>query len=192
MQCQSMILYQSFSDVLEGLGCLAGDYHIEVDQSVRPVQHAPRRVPVLMKDKLHEMICELEARGIMKKVTEPTAWISSLVVVDKPGKMRICLDPRELNKAILRPKYQMPILDELLLTLANAKLFTVLDANEGFHQVKLDDESSFLTTLYTPFGRYRYLRMPFGIASAPEEYQRRQIEIIQGLYPVHQSLLMVS
>ena len=134
-----------------------------------------------MKDKLHDKIRELEKRGIIAKVSKPTAWISSLVVVEKPGKMRVCLDPRELNKAIKRPKYPMPTLDEILPSLANAKVFTVLDAKEGFHQVKLDEESSFLTTFWTPFGIYRYLRMPFGIASAPEEYQRRQIEILQGL-----------
>lgn len=106
-------LVHEFKDVFEGLGCLAGDYHIEIDPTVRPVQNAPRRVPVPMKDKLYDKICELEKRRTIAKVTEPTAWISSLVVVDKPGKMRICLDPRELNKAIKRPKYQMPTLDEI-------------------------------------------------------------------------------
>jgi len=104
-----------------------------------------------------------------------------MVTVVKPDKLRICIDPKDLNKAIKRPKYQMPILDEILPNLANAKIFSVLDAKDGFHQVKLDESSSYLTTFWTPFGRYRYLRMPFEISSAPEEYQRRMHDIVQGL-----------
>ena len=75
----------------------------------------------------------------------------------------------------------MPTVDEVLPKLSKAKVFTVLDAKDGFHQVKLDNESSLLTTFWTPFGRYRYLRMPQGISSAPEEYQRRQNEALAGL-----------
>ena len=95
--------------------------------------------------------------------------------------IRICLDPSDLNKAIKRPKIQMPTLNEVLPNLAKAKMFTVLDAKDGFHQVELDDDSSKLTTFWTPFGRYRYLRMPFGISSAPEEWQRRLNEALVGL-----------
>ncbi|PFX31704.1 Retrovirus-related Pol polyprotein [Stylophora pistillata] len=74
-----------------------------------------------------------------------------------------------------------PVLDEVLPKLAKAKVFTVLDAKDGFYQIKLDKESSLLTTFWTPFGRYKYLRMPQGISSAPEEYQRRQNEALAGL-----------
>ena len=74
----------------------------------------------------------------------------------------------------------MPTLEELLPTLSKAMIFTVHDAKDGFHQVQLDKESSYLTTFWTPFGRYRYLRMPFGISS-PEEFQRRMHTVVQGL-----------
>ena len=174
-------LLRDYDDVFTGLGCLPGEYHIEVDPDVKPVQHAPRRVPVPLKAKLKEKIEEMEQHGIIIKETEPTEWISSLVAVQKPEKLRVCIDPRDLNKAIKRPKYQMPTVDEVLPKLANAKVFTVLDAKDGFYQVKLDKESSLLTTFWTPFGRYRYLRMPQGISSAPEEYQRRQNEVLAGL-----------
>ena len=170
-----------FSDVFQGLGCLDGEYHIEVDPSIRPVQHLPRRVPLALKPRLKAKISELEQRGVIQKVEEPTQWISSMVTVVKPDKLRICIDPKDHNRAIKRPKYQIPILDEVLPNLANAKVFSVLDAKDGFHQVKLDKSSSYLTTFWTPFGRYRYLRMPFGISSAPEEYQRRMHNILQGL-----------
>ncbi|KAL9970565.1 hypothetical protein ACROYT_G022964 [Oculina patagonica] len=160
---------------------IPSEYHIEVDPDIKPVQHAPRRVPVPLKARLKEKIAEMEKQGIIVRETEPTDWISSLVAVQKPGKLRVCIDPRDLNRAIKRPKYPMPTVEEVLPKLANAKVFTVLDAKDGFHQVKLDKESSLLTTFWTPFGRYRYLRMPQGISSAPEEYQRRQNEALSGL-----------
>ena len=151
-----------FQDVFQGLGCLEGEYHIVIDDSITPVQHAPRRVPIPLKQKLREKLDKMEQDDIIAKVSEPTEWISSLVAVQKPGKLRICIDPRDLNKAIQRPKYPMPSVDEVLPKLAKARLFSVLDAKDGFHQVKLDESSSFLTTFWTPFGRYRYLRLPQG------------------------------
>ena len=143
--------------------------------------HAPRRIPVTLQKEVKEKIAELEKKGIIQKVTDPTDWISSMVIVSKPGKIRICLDPRDLNKAIQRPKYQMPTLEEILPKLSKAKVFTTLDAKYGFYQIGLDEESSKKTTFWTPFGRYRYLRMPFGISVAPEEFECKLHEKLTGL-----------
>jgi hypothetical protein len=134
-----------------------------------------------MKQEIHAKIKDLENRGIIKRVTTPTNWISSMLTVKKPGKLRICIDPRDLNTAIKRSHYLMPTLEDMLPNLANAKVFSVLDAKEGFWHIKLDESSCFLTTFWTPFGRYRWLRMPFGLSSAPEEFQRRQHEVLEGL-----------
>ena len=174
-------LLEEYQDVFQGLGCLQGEYHIDLDKAITPVQHAPRRTPVALKERLKQKLQEMESKGIITKVNEPTAWISSMVAVVKPGKVRVCIDPKDLNKAIQRPKYQIPTLEEILPQLADARVFSVLDAKDGFHQVKLDSPSSYLTTFWTPFGRYRYLRMPFGISSAPEEFQRRMHSIVEGL-----------
>lgn len=94
-----------------------------------------------------------------------------MVVVAKPKKTRICLDPQELNKVIQRPKYQIPTLKELLPKLCKAKIFSTLDAEDGFYQISLDEASCKLTTFWTPFGRYRYLRIPFGLSLASEEFE---------------------
>ena len=67
-------------------------------------------------------------------------------MIKKPGKLRVCIDPKEQNKAIRNPKYQMPTLEEILPNLAHARIFTVSDAKDGFHQVKLDQQSSAPTT----------------------------------------------
>ena len=92
------------------------------------------------------------------------------------------MDPvRKLNKAIKRPMYPMPTLEENVHKLVNAKRFALVDAQVGFTQVSLGDESSLLTTMHTRIGRVRWLRLPFGISSAPEEFQRRQREVIEGL-----------
>jgi len=82
-------------------------------------------------------------QGILATVTEPTDWISSLVVTTKKsGDLRICIDPKDLNKGLKRAKYTMPTLDEVLPRLANAKVFSVLDAKDGFYHVKLDEAST--------------------------------------------------
>lgn len=174
-------LLNDYKDVFEGLGSFPGEYKIETDPSVKPVQHQPRKVHQAMKQEIHTKLKDLENRGVIKKVTTPTDWISSMLIVKKPGKLRICIDPRDLNKAIKRSHYIMPTLEDILPNLANAKVFSVLDAREGFWHIKLDEHSSYLTTFWTPFGRFRWLRLPFGISSAPEEFQRRQHEVLEGL-----------
>ena len=107
-----------------------------------------------------------------KKKAESTSWISSMVVLENPEKI-ICLDPQDLNKAIQRPKYQMPTLEEILPKLSKAKVFTTLDAKDGFYQIGFEKETSRKTTFWTPFGRYRYLTMPFGINLTPKEFNSK-------------------
>ena len=89
----------------------------------------------------------------------------------------------------------MPTIEEILPELYKAKVFSVADVSNGFWQVKLDEPSSFLTTFWTPFGRYRWLRMSFGIATAPEEFQRRQHELLerlQGIYNIADDILIAG
>ena len=79
-----------------------------VDKNVTPVQHSPRRVPVALQKDVKKKIIELQEKGIIKKADEPSEWISNMVVVAKPSKIRICLDSKDLNKAVHHPKFQMP------------------------------------------------------------------------------------
>ena len=105
-----------------------------------------------------------------------------MVAVPKhDGKMRICLDPKESNEVIQQEHYQLPTVEEVATHLQGARLFSVLDARNGFWHIKLEEESSYLTTSNTPFGRYRWKRMPFGISSAPEVFQHRMCETVEGL-----------
>ena len=163
-------ILQDYQDVFKGLGHI-GTSSFVVDPSATPVEHTSRRIPIALKKEVKAKLEDLERRGIIVKETAPTEWISNMVVVAKPKKIRICLDPQELNKVIQRPKYQMPTLEELLPKLCKAKIFSTLDAKDGFYQISLDEASSKLTTFWTPFDRYRYLRMPFGVSLAPEEFE---------------------
>ena len=172
---------EEYEDVFGGLGELPGTYKIEIDDTTRPVVHAPRRIPVALRPRIKEKLDELVDRKVIVPVTEPTQWVSSMLAVIKPNKIRICIDPRDLNRAIRREHYQLPTVDEVTTRLAGAKKFTICDAKDGFHQIKLDKASSYLTTFNTPFGRYRWCRMPFGISSAPEVWQRRMHEFVEGL-----------
>ena len=118
-----------------------------------------------------------------------------MVVVAKPNKIRICLDPKDLNKAVQRPKFQMPTLEELLSELSKARIFSSFDAKDGFYQVSLDEESSKLTTFWTPHGRYRYLRMPFGISLAPEVFESTLQECLadlRGVKVIRDDILVVG
>lgn len=111
--------------------------------------------------------------GVICKETEHTDWVSPIVIVPKKdGKIRVCLYPIQLNKAIQREHYQLPTRDEIHAKFKAAHYFSKLDACTGFWQMKLYQNSSKLTCFNTPFGRYRFLRLPFGITSAPEIYHR--------------------
>lgn len=175
-------ILQEYSDVFKGEGCLEGKLQLQIDKSVPPVQLPTRKVPIAIKDNLKEELQRLTDLGVITPVDVPTEWISATVVTTKRnGKLRLCIDPQPLNKALKRNHYPLPTIDDILPDLSQARCFSVLDAKNGFWHVQLDDESSFLTTFSTPWGRYRWLRMPFGISPAPEEFQRRMDIALEGL-----------
>ena len=89
-----------YADVFQGLGTLLGQYHIEIDRDVNPIVHGPPRVPMALRDKLKHELHEMVNDDIIAPVSEPTEWVSSLLFVSKPGKLRITMDPRDLNRAI--------------------------------------------------------------------------------------------
>ena len=187
-------ILQDYQDVFKGLGHI-GTSSFVVDPSATPVQHTSRRIPIALKTEVKAKLEDLERRGIIVKETAPTEWISNMVVVAKPKKIRICLDPQELNKVIQRPKYQMPTLEELLPKLCKAKIFSTLNAKDGFYQISLDETSSKLTTFWTPFGRYRYLRMPFGVSLAPEEFEstlQEKLADLEGVEVIRDDIIVMG
>lgn len=175
-------LDREFSDVFQGEGKLDGKLDLKVDRNMPPVKLPTRKVPLALKAKVKAELDRLTELDIIEPVDTPTDWISSMVVVSKPsGKLRLCIDPKPLNKALKRNHYPTPTIDDILPELSNARVFSVVDAKNGFWHVELSEESSYLTTMGTQWGRYRWKKMPFGISPAPEEFQRRMDEALEGL-----------
>lgn len=113
----------------------------------------------------------MEKVGAIARPTEPTECVNSMVTVVTPKKFRICRDSKDLNQTIKREHYPFLIVEEVVSRMPNAKYFSVPDANQGFWQIKLDDASSRLCTFNTPIGRFRFLRLQFGISSVPKSYR---------------------
>ena len=151
-------MLEEYTDVFSGLGCLPGEYDIVV----------------ATVSNLQKKTTTLEEQTMIAKVDVPTPWISNCLAIRKSnGAVRLCIDLTDLNKAIQR--------NQVLPKLKDAKIFFLVDAKDGFLQVKLTNESSCLTTFWTPFGKYRWLRMAFGLTSSPEEFQRRLQLALDGL-----------
>ena len=119
------------------------EHHIKVKEDTSPKVHPPRKIPASLREKIKEELDNMEKTGVIRKIDEPTEWVNSMVVVEKPtGGLKICLDPIDLNKAIKREYYQLPTFEEIINRLSGAKLFTKLGANNGYWQMPLDEESS--------------------------------------------------
>ena len=176
-------LISQYPKCFNGIGKFQGQYHISLDPSVPPSVHAPRRIPIALKDAIKAELDDMEAKNIITKVREgePTAWVNSLVYRKKQnGRLRICLDPKDLNMAIRRDHHVVPTLEDLLPKLHEAKLFSIVDAKCGYWNVELDKESSYLTTFNSPYGRYRFQRMPFGLKMAQDVFQSKIDQTFEG------------
>ena len=138
-----------------------------------------------MRPRVQEELDRMESIGVISRVEEPTQWCAAMVAIPKKnGKLRICVDLKHLNEAVLKEVHPLPKVDETLAQLSGATIFSTLDANSGFWQIPLSEESRPLTTFITPFGRYWFNKLPFGISSAPELFQKRMNTILKGLEEV--------
>ena len=117
---------------------------------------SPRRIPTGLKEKFKEFQ-RLEDLKVTAPVDKPTPWVSSVVVATKKsGAQRVCIDPRLLNIALKRGRYQLPVLDDILPELSKAKIFSTVDLRSGYWHCVLDEELSLMTTFAPPYGRYRW------------------------------------
>ena len=173
---------ERYKHVFTELGNL-GKYHITLKENYTPVVNPPRRVPHSLKERLRQAI---DTNGVLVKVDQPTDWVHNLVVVEKKnGSLRLCLDPRYLNDVIKREHYKIPTIREIASEFAGKSLLSTLDLKDGYWQVELDESSSYLCTFATPFGRYRFTRMPV------KSFKSEMKQLLKGLR-VFTSLLMTS
>ena len=152
---------------------------ITVDENAKPTALPPRRPAFSTRKDIENELKRLVDNDIIEPVREATPWVSPLVPVRKAnGSLRLCVDYRELNKNIVRERQVLPTVEEITAELEGATMFSVLDAESGFHQLLLSEESRPLTTFSSHCGLYRFKRLPFGVTCAPEIFQRVVSDIL--------------
>ena len=143
-------IVEEYADVFNGLGMFAGEYEVQIDDSVTLVQEPPRKIPFAKMDELKAALDQMEANGVIMKETEHTDWVSNLVITEKKdGNITVCLDPRSLNKAIKRNPFPSPTLEQIQAKLHGKTVFSILDQSSEYWQIKLSEESSKLCTFNT-------------------------------------------
>ena len=151
---------EHYEDVFEGVGCFPGKpYHIQMDPKVPPKQTPVRPVAVHLKEAFKQEFDKMLQAGYIKPVHEATPWINSYVIVedkDKQGKLkiRISLDPTNLNIAVIHEPWFSKTPDDIAYMLADAVIITKTDSMKGFWHQALDEESFYLTKFGTEFERF--------------------------------------
>ena len=188
--------YPGDAELYEGLGLLKGRQHaIQLKEGAEPFAiFTARPIPIPMKETVENELRKMEADGVIRKVMGPTEWTAPMVVVPKAdGRVRICTDFTKLNKAVKREVYPMSAVNHSLAQLSGGRVFSKVDANSGYWQIALADESQELTTFLSPLGRYCYQRLPQGLSSAPEVFSKEMSVLMDGLdsVVVHMDDLLV-
>lgn len=157
-----------------------------------PFIDPPRKTSIHLQPLIKAELQQMEKQGVIRRVTEHSDWCSSLVYVTKPDKsLRICLDPQRLNQSLKRCPHKIPTLEELNPAFTNAKVFSKLDAKAGYWSIPLHRDSQLTTTFRTPFGRYCWQRLPFGLNVSQDIFQSRMDIILENLQGVV-NIVMIS
>ena len=186
----------TYADIFQGLGKFPGEpYKLRLKPDAVPAKHRPRKVPVHLQDAFHEEVEQLVKIDVLEKVTEPTEWVNSFVIVEKvidssnahspnhviKKSIRLCIDPKDLNEALERKPYYSRTIDELISMFAGAKVFTIVDMDRGYWQVVLHPEYRKLTCMAFDIGRYQFKRLPMGSKVASDIFQRMLDSVYIGL-----------
>ena len=170
---QAIINHLKYAHLFSEINCYkCRPMHITMKQNGTPVQKPPRRVPTAMKDKFKQELDSMESQGIISKFDGHDVspeWLNSFIIVKKPnGTLRVCLDPTDLNKDIIRPVCNAQTMDNVIHKLKHAKYFAVSNTSKGFFHVPLDKESKLLTVMLTLFGIYVYNILAMGLSNTTD------------------------
>ena len=170
-------ILSKYLDIFKGISRFPSlPYHIQVNKNITPKQTPCRPVLIHLKEAFKKEIDKMLQAGVIRPVTEATLWINSFILVegkDKSGNLKlcICLDPMNLNKAVIREPYHFKTPEDITHLIANSCIMTVCDCKKCYWHQELDEASSFLTTFNTEFGRFHYTVMPSGITVAGDVFQ---------------------
>ena len=178
-------LAQRHPQLFDGVGKLKNhQVKLHIDHSVKPVAQAHRRVPFHLQKMVENEIQSLLQQDIIEPVEGPTEWISPIVTPVKPNnpsQIRLCVDMRLANQAILRTRHVTPTLDDLIHDLNGATIYSRIDMAKAFHQLEIEPESRKICNFSTHIGLFRYKRLFFGVSSASEVFQYTISKVLQGL-----------
>lgn len=153
-----------------------------VDASIPPERNAYYNVPAAFREAARKRLEDMEASGIIERVTKAPEWISGMSAVPKgQNDFRLVVNMRAPNKAIKREYFRMPLIDEMKVKLHGAKFFTKLDLSNAYYHLELSKESRDLTTFLAENGMYRFTRLMFGVNCAPEIFQREMCRLLDGI-----------
>ena len=175
-------LKQAYPGQFDTLGDFQGPAQLHTKLGAEPSIDPPRKCSVHLEEQLKAELEKMVKQGVIRKVKEHTDWCSSLAYsVKKDGSLRICIDPQKLNAALKRCPHKIPTLEEINPKFTGSSVFSKMDAKAGYWSVHLDEPSQLLTTFRTPFGRYCWKRLPFGLRVSQDIFQARMDEILEDL-----------
>jgi hypothetical protein len=166
------------------MGRFRQKYSIRLKPGTKPVHAAMRRYPAAIRPELKEEITRLLEMGMIAPVPpdEVIDWCHPLVVARKPnGKLRVCLDPSTINRNLIRKKFPLPTIDDIATRVAGAKFFTVLDVNNGYWHLQLDEVSSKICSFALDEGRFRWLVAPFGLGDVGDVFRECLAQPLYGI-----------
>ncbi|KAG0929312.1 hypothetical protein G6F29_012095 [Rhizopus arrhizus] len=175
-------LLQDFSDCFDSTPRSTTplvQHHIDTGDA-RPISSPPHRASAAENDTINGLIDEMLQQGIIRPSRSP--WSSPVVLVPKPdGTVRFCVDYRRLNGVTTKDVYPLTRVDDALHSLGNAKYFSTMDLTSSYCQIELDEESKPKSAFVCRRGLFEFVRMPFGLCSAPATMQRLMDSVLAGL-----------
>ena len=190
-------ILSQYSSYFEGIGHFPGNpykFHLKLEH--KPAQHAARKVPIYLETAFKEEIESLVKLGILEEVKEHTDWVNSNVIVEKDTrshhspnhtikkKLRICLDPRDLNEALEREPYHTHSVDEITAKLQGMTVFTIVEFKKGYWMVVLHPDSRKFACMALSFGRFEWTQLPMGTVVAQDIFQSKLDSIFIGMESV--------
>ncbi|GFW21940.1 retrovirus-related Pol polyprotein from transposon 17.6 [Trichonephila clavipes] len=145
-----------------------------------PVCQPPRRLAFTERQEVNKQIEEWLNEGIMR--SSSAKYASPIVMVKKKdGSSRMCIDYRKLNQKLVKDKFPLPIIEDVLDTLQEAKVYSTLDLRNGFFHVDVDEDCRKYTSFIVPDGQFEFNKVPFGLSTSPGVFQRYVSSIFRDL-----------
>ena len=172
-------LKKQFPDQFDRIGSFEGKASLPLKRDARPSIDATRKCSIHLKARLQQELDIMENDGIIRKIEHHTDWCSSITTsMKKDGSLRVCLDPKRLNDSLKRCTHKIATLEELNPRFAEARVFSNMDAKAGYWPIHLDETSQEITPFRTPFRRYCYKRLPFGLCVSQDLFQQTMDRIL--------------